>query len=143
MPRKPAARKSTSAPKPELFAAGEVESVVPELSALQRSTAPAAKPKKAKDAPETRPYRHPEATTPLRPEVGTQDRLRQKKEPATYSYDPSLSPQLMWAGQAERLSLNVTTLPLFIPDRVSAKAILEPLKGHRRSDDEQLSLVET
>ena len=142
MPRKPADKKSTPAPKAELFAAGEVESVVPQLSALQRTTAPAAKPKKAREAPETRPYRHPEATTPLRPEVGTQDRFRQKKEPATYSYDPSLSPQLQWAGKAERLSFNVPTLPLFIHERLSTKAILETLKGHRRSDEEQLSLVE-
>jgi adenine-specific DNA-methyltransferase len=142
MPRKPADKKPAPAPKAELFAAGEVESVVPELSALQRSAAPAAKSKKAKDAPETRPYRHPEATTPLRPEVGTQDRFRQKKEPATYRYDPSLSPQLQWAGKAERLSFNVPTLPLFIHERLSTKAILETLKGHRRSDEEQLSLVE-
>lgn len=142
MPRKPARNARPPASKAELFAAGEVESVVPELSALQRSAAPAAKPKKAKDAPETRPYRHPEASTLLRPEVGTQDRFRNKKAPQTYSYDPSLSPQLMWAGKAERLSFNVPTLPLFIHERLSTKAILETLKGHRRSDEEQLSLVE-
>jgi len=142
MLRKPAPKARPPASKVELFAAGEVESVVPELSALQRSTAPAAKRKKAKDAPETRSYRHTEATTPLRPEVGTQDRFRAKEDPATYSYDPSLSPQLQWAGKAERLSFNVPTLPLFIHERLSTKAILETLKGHRRSGEEQLSLVE-
>ena len=74
MPRKPAARKTTPASKAELFAAGEVESVVPELSAAQREAQAQAKPeKKTKAAPETQAYRHPEATTPLRPEVGTQD----------------------------------------------------------------------
>jgi adenine-specific DNA-methyltransferase len=146
MPRKPAARKNAPAsPKSELFADGEIETTVPELSALQREKSAVAKPaaKKAKGAvPETQSYRHPGATTPLRPEAGTQDRFRQKKEPATYSYDPSLSPQLQWTGKAERLSFKVPTLPLFIHERLSTKAILETLKGHRRSDEEQLSLVE-
>ena len=145
MPRKPVARNSPPAPKAELFAADEVESVVPELSAIQRAQGVkpvAAAGKKPKTGPEVQPYRHPEATTLLRPEVGTQDRFRNKKAPQAYSYDPSLSPQLMWAGKAERLSFNVPTLPLFIHERLSTKAILETLKGHRRSDEEQLSLVE-
>ncbi len=146
MPRPPAARKDASAsPKSELFADGEIETVVPELSAFEREKSAVAKPaaKKAKGAaPETQSYRHHDATTPLRPEAGTQDRFRQKKEPAMYSYDPSLSPQLQWTGKAERLSFKVPTLPLFIHERLSTKAILETLKGHRRSDEEQLSLVE-
>ena len=38
---------------------------------------------------------------------------------------------LNWAGKAERLSFDVPTLPLFIHERLSTKAILETLKGHR------------
>ena len=224
MPRKPASTKSalSSSPKSELFAVGEVESVVPELSAAQRAAQAVAKPgvKKPKSGPETLAYRHPEASTPLRPEVGTQDRFRQKKGPTEYRYDSSLAPELNfdgqnpgrdvaeaalaeaekqvaqgarslaelektvaralapaerkpveaelarlraahtaargaieqlkrasrpflnWAGKAERLSFNVPTLPLFIHERLSTKAILETLKGHRRSGEEQLSLVD-
>jgi adenine-specific DNA-methyltransferase len=41
-------------------------------------------------------------------------------------------PFLNWAGKAERLSFKVPTLPLFIHERLSTKAILESLKGHRR-----------
>lgn len=41
-------------------------------------------------------------------------------------------PFLNWAGKAERLSFEVPTLPLFIHERLSTKAILETLKGHRR-----------
>ncbi len=41
-------------------------------------------------------------------------------------------PFLNWAGKAERLSFNVPTLPLFIHERLSTKAILETLKGHKR-----------
>ena len=39
---------------------------------------------------------------------------------------------LDWAGKAERLSFDVPTLPLFVHERLSTKAILETLKGHKR-----------
>ena len=41
-------------------------------------------------------YRHYEATSPMRPEIGTQPQFRKKKPPATYRYDSSLSPELSW-----------------------------------------------
>jgi len=44
-------------------------------------------------------YRHPEATNPMRPDVGTQAQFRKKKPPVTYRYDSSLSPALDWDGQ--------------------------------------------
>jgi adenine-specific DNA-methyltransferase len=44
-------------------------------------------------------YKHPEATTLLRPEVGTQSQFRKKKPPAEYRYDSSLSPALDWDGR--------------------------------------------
>jgi adenine-specific DNA-methyltransferase len=49
-------------------------------------------------------------------------------------------PFLDWAGKAERLSFDVPTLPLFVHERLSTKAILETLKGHKR--DRQLSMFE-
>lgn len=153
-----------------------------------------------KPSPET--YRHPDATSLLRPDVGTQAQFRKKKPPATYRYDSSLSPVLEWdgqnsarergeeliarilnaaafetrdgelkdpearvkvleaelekvkaagqelrslsrpflnwAGKAERLSFDVPTLPLFVHERLSTKAIIETLVGHRK--DRQLDL---
>jgi len=152
----------------------------------------------AKPGPET--YRHPEATSLLRPDVGTQAQFKKKKPPATYRYDSSLSPVLEWdgqnparekgealiariltagtgaakagelkgpearikaleaelekakaagrelqalsppflnwAGKAERLSFDVPTLPLFVYERLSTKAIIEtlPSPGHGRPD---------
>ena len=139
-------------------------------------------------------YRHPEAETPLRPEVGTQAQFRKKKPPVTYRYDSSLSPALdwdgrnpareqgeaairtilnldiapietaatveeakkaaratvsqvrdaadklkrlgtpflNWAGKAERFSFDVPTLPLFVHERLSTKAIIETLKSHEK-----------
>ena len=49
-------------------------------------------------------------------------------------------PFLNWAGKAERLSFDVPTLPLFVHERLSTKAILETLKGHKR--DKQMGLFE-
>jgi len=156
--------------------------------------------------PKTASYSHPDATTLLRPEVGTQPQFRKKKPPAEYRYDSSLSPALEWdgqnwarelgawliariddasrlpaphefpepqhfknvrgevvatvrsladaveqlkrlerpflnwAGKAERLSFEVPTLPLFVHERLSTKAILETLKAHKR--DKQMTMFE-
>lgn len=49
-------------------------------------------------------------------------------------------PFLNWAGKAERLSFDVPTLPLFIHERLSTKAIVETLVGHRR--DKQQTMFE-
>jgi len=48
-------------------------------------------------------------------------------------------PFLNWAGKAERLSFDVPTLPLFVHERLSTKAILETLKGHAR--DRQMQML--
>ncbi len=49
-------------------------------------------------------------------------------------------PFLNWSGKAERMSFDVPTLPLFIHERLSTKAILETLKGHKR--DKQTDMFE-
>ena len=85
-------------------------------------------------------YAHPEASALLRPEAGTQAQFRKKKPPATWRYDPALSPALDWAGKAERLSFDVPTLPLFVHERLSTAAILETLKGHTR--DRQVDMFD-
>ena len=169
-----------------------------------------AKRKKQKPRPvrevSTEVYRHPEATSPLRPEVGTQAQFRKKKPPQQYRYDSSLSPELSWdgqnatrefgewllacveqasrlpephkfksprefknssgeivatvaglaeaveqlkriqkpflnwAGKAERLSFDVPTLPLFVHERLSTKAIIETLQSHKR--DKQIDMFD-
>lgn len=59
-------------------------------------------------------YTHPEVDQVSRPEVGTQDRFRDKKSPKTYRYDSSLAPELQWdagsAGVRERAEELVRTL---------------------------------
>ena len=49
-------------------------------------------------------------------------------------------PFLNWAGKAERLSFDVPTLPLFIHERLSTKAIVETLTGHKKDKQIELDL---
>jgi adenine-specific DNA-methyltransferase len=49
-------------------------------------------------------------------------------------------PFLNWAGKAERLSFDVPTLPLFVHERLSTKAIIETLSSHKR--DKQQTMFE-
>ena len=54
---------------------------------------------KAATAPRYEAFEHPEAQSPMRPDVGTQAAFKKKKPPVTYRYDSSLSPSLDWDGQ--------------------------------------------
>lgn len=141
----------------------------------------AKKAKSAAKSNQTAPYKHPEAKSLMRPEVGTQAQFKKKKPKQTYKYDDSLSPSLdwdaknpareqgerlikqvldaksleeakvaasklkslskpflNWAGKAERLSFDVPTLPLFIHERLSTKAIIETLAGHKTDKQEDM-----
>ena len=49
-------------------------------------------------------------------------------------------PFLDWSGKAERVSFDVPTLPLFVHERLSTKAILETLTGHKRDRQMELQL---
>ena len=48
----------------------------------------------ATKAKQAQSYTHPEATSLLRPDVGTQAQFKKKKPPQKYPYDSSLSPSL-------------------------------------------------
>lgn len=49
-------------------------------------------------------------------------------------------PFLNWAGKAERLSFDVPTLPLFVHERLSTKAVVDTLIGHRK--DRQIDMYD-
>jgi adenine-specific DNA-methyltransferase len=49
-------------------------------------------------------------------------------------------PFLNWAGKAERVSFDVPTLPLFVHERLSTKAIIDTLDAHKR--DKQQTMFE-
>lgn len=66
---------------------------------------------------------------------GLQDAVRMLKDLS--------KPFLNWAGKAEQQSFSVPTLPLFVHERLSTKAIIETLKGHRKSrGPQQTTLLE-
>ena len=70
--------------------------------------------------PKYEAFKHPEATSPMRPDVGTQAAFKKKKPPVTYRYDSSLSPALDWDGQN--------------PAREQGEAILAQLDRAARRD---------
>lgn len=141
-----------------------------------------AQKKKKASSKETEIYKHPTASSLMRPEIGTQPQFRKRKESVKYLYDSSLDPDmswdegnsareegeelikkilgsgsleeakaaatklkamstpfLNWCGKAERAEFDVPTLPLFIHERLSTKAIIETLRGHKKGA-EQLEL---
>ncbi len=51
----------------------------------------AKKAKSSAKSNQTAPYKHPEAKSLMRPEVGTQAQFKKKKPKQTYKYDDSLS----------------------------------------------------
>ena len=55
--------------------------------------------RRKKAPPKAESYKHSDATTPMRPDVGTQAQFRKNKPPQTYCYDSSLSPAMDWDGQ--------------------------------------------
>jgi adenine-specific DNA-methyltransferase len=73
-------------------------------------------------------YRHPEASRTNIPEAGLATQDRTPIERATYSYDPHLDPQLVWAGKAEHTSFEADTVSLHIHERASTAAILRAVR---------------
>ncbi len=160
------------------------------------STPAPVKRKRSATPPDAKSYKHPEADSPMRPDVGTQAQFKKKKAPVTFRHTPSLglaprsdsslppnlewdgqnaareegealiaqilkaktleeakaaglklkamsAPFLNWVGKAERLSFDVPTLPLFVHERLSTKAIIDTLKSHRKDKGvEQSSMFE-
>src|SRR5579863_8075268 len=48
---------------------------------------------------EPKNYKHPESTSLMRPDVGTQAQFRKRRPAKTFRYDDSLSPAMQWDGQ--------------------------------------------
>ena len=64
------------------------------------------------------------------------EELRRRISEARVRLGRISGPFLEWAGKAERLSFDVPTLPLFVHERLSTKAILATLKGHKSDKQE-------
>lgn len=61
-----------------------------------------------------------------------------------YEYDPSLDPQLIWAGKKEQgLELAVPTVPIYVQEKISPEAIIARLKLGIHEDSQMLLFGET
>jgi len=61
----------------------------------------------------------------------------------TYSYDPHLDPQLVWAGKAERTSFEVPTVSLHVHERIDSRTIIEAVRRRNGSNEQQMSLFQS
>ena len=57
----------------------------------------------------------------------------------SYSYDPHLDPQLVWAGKAERTSFEVPTVSLHVHERIDPRSIIEAVRRRNGRDYGQAS----
>jgi len=58
----------------------------------------------------------------------------------TYSYDPHLDPQLVWAGKKERTSFDVPLVSLHVHERIDPRTIIEAVR--KRNGGPQMSLFQ-
>jgi adenine-specific DNA-methyltransferase len=108
-----------------------------------------AKRKRASEPAQAKSYKHPEAETPMRPEVGTAGQFKKQKSPKTYRYDSSLAPALDWDGQnATREQGEQLIRQILEADNLEAakeateklKALSRPFLGERRREFRALGL---
>lgn len=71
----------------------------------------------------------PNIPTPELSGFATDDEKKPKK--IRYAYDPSLSPQLYWAGKAEQdeQGLEVESVPIYIQEKIAPQALFGDFNG--------------
>ncbi|HAV10531.1 MAG TPA: site-specific DNA-methyltransferase [Dehalococcoidia bacterium] len=57
----------------------------------------------------------------------------------TYSYDPHLDPQLIWAGKKEHTSFEIPTISLHVHERIDPRSIIEAVRKRNGTNYEQSS----
>jgi adenine-specific DNA-methyltransferase len=59
----------------------------------------------------------------------------------SYQYDPSLDPQLVWSGKAERGDeFGVSTVPIYVQEKIAPEAIIAKLKDENAGMSQQFTL---
>jgi adenine-specific DNA-methyltransferase len=87
-------------------------------------------------------YEHKDKERLNNPPVGlVTPETDQDTEKKSYSYDPHLDPQLVWAGKAEHTSFEVPTVSLHVHERVDPRTIIETVRK-KNGDLKQASLFE-
>ncbi len=95
--------------------------------------------------PDTKPieqYDHKGTCRLNNPPIGLVDAETEPEEGTmTYSYDPHLDPQLVWAGKAEHTSFAVPTVSLHVHERIDPRTIIRAARG-QATEKRQASLFE-
>ncbi len=60
----------------------------------------------------------------------------------TYSYDPHLDPQLVWAGKAEHTYFDVPTVSLHVHERIDQRTIISAVHKKTGPKEKQLPLFD-
>ncbi len=76
-------------------------------------------------------YEHKAATRPNNPPVGLAHLDREQTPTKTLSYDPHLDPQLVWAGKAERDTVEIPAPSIHVHEELSAEAIIGSVRRQR------------
>lgn len=86
-------------------------------------------------------YEHKNTKRLNNPPVGLVTPATDKEGPKkTYSYDPHLDPQLVWAGKKEHTSFDVTSVSLHVHERIDPRTIIEAVK--KKNGGPQMSLFQ-
>jgi adenine-specific DNA-methyltransferase len=92
------------------------------------------RPRKAKlpaDAVPVTSYKHTETRARIPTQEESEKLSAKEKRPTkkAYQYDPSMDPQLVWAGKAEAgAEFGVPTVPIYVQEKVSPEAIVARLR---------------
>lgn len=88
-------------------------------------------------------YKHKDTRKRI-PTQEESEKLSAKDKRATktrYQYDPSLDPQLTWAGKAEAgAEFGVSTVPIYVQEKIAPEAIISKIKMRANEDAPNLSL---
>jgi adenine-specific DNA-methyltransferase len=80
-------------------------------------------------------YEHKDKERINNPPVGLVDPETDKDSPTkSYSYDPHLDPQIIWAGKTEHTSFEVQTVSLHVHERIDSRSIIEAVRKKNGSD---------
>ena len=85
-----------------------------------------------------------------RPHIPTQEESvnlsPREKRPVKkkYAYDPSIDPQLVWAGKEEQgVELSISTVPIYVQEHIAPEAIIARLKAGASDNQQQMLFGET
>jgi adenine-specific DNA-methyltransferase len=91
-------------------------------------------------------YKHREKRLriPTQEESGKLSAREKQPVKKKYDYDPSLDPQLIWAGKKEAgAEFGVSTVPIYVQENIAPEAIIARLKAGHNESAQQLLFGET